>query len=861
MSDAEWGPGSAVRLLRLISWPYLKKHAVRSLLTVVGIVLGVAVFVAMHTANQAVFFAFERTVDRIAGASQLQVTAGEAGFPEEVLERVQGLPDVAVAVPVIEAPAGTRIAGQGNILILGVDMTGDRSLREYDLESGDEAVIDDPLVFLAQPDSIIITNEFASRNGLRVGDRLTLSTMIGDKPFTVRGIMRSGGLTSAFGGNLAIMDIYAAQQVFGRGRRFDRIDLKLREGVAVEIGQAAIAKELGVGYDVQPPASRGQQLESTLAVYAISMNVSSVFALFIGMFIIYNSFSIAVTQRRSEIGILRALGAPRRQIRNLFLIESAVSGLLGSIAGIALGIVMARGMVGSISNMLEGIYGVAERAEEVSADPRLLGAAIAIGIVTSMIAAWLPARNASRVDPVHALQKGKYQVLTAGENRARRLTAAVLMAAAIVMLWLGASIWFYAGYTLIILAALMLVPTVALWFARALRPVLKWLRPVEGALAADSLIQSPRRTSGAVAALMLSLGQVIGLGGIGRESYNSIVEWLNTALNPDLFVSGSPNLSDRTFRFPKALAPSITAIPGVADVQHVRSLRVQIDGGPVMLIAIEAASFERRGHRPTVSEDPRGMYTLAKAGQGIIVSDNFARLHNKEVGNPVEVPTPGGLLTIPIAGIITDWSDQQGSIFLDRAVYERYWKDDTVNVFRVYVNPGTDPQTVRQRILERLSPSHPRLLVLTNAEVRSWVLKLTDQWLQLTYSQVFIAVLVAILGIVNTLTVSIIDRKRELGVLRAVGGFRRQIRQTVWMEAVAIGLVGLALGLLFGAANLYFLLEITGRDLSGMRLPYRFPFSIAAMLLPTILAAAFFSALWPAESAVRASLVEALEYE
>jgi putative ABC transport system permease protein len=850
-----------MRLLRLISWPYLKKHAVRSLLTVVGIVLGVGVFVAMHTANQAVFFAFERTVDRIAGASQLQVTAGEAGFPEEALERVQAIAGVEVAVPVIEAPAGTKLTGQGNILILGVDMTGDRSLREYDLESGDDAVIDDPLVFLAQPDSIIITSEFASRNTLNVGDRLTLSTMIGDRPFTVRGIMRSGGLTSAFGGNLAIMDIYAAQQVFGRGRRFDRIDLKLREGVAVEAGQAVIRKELGVGFDVEPPASRGQQLESTLAVYAISMNVSSVFALFIGMFIIYNSFSIAVTQRRSEIGILRALGAPRRQIRNLFLIESAVSGLLGSIAGIALGIVMARGMVGSISNMLEGIYGVAERAEEVSADPRLLSAAIAIGILTSMIAAWLPARNASRVDPVQALQKGKYQVLTAGENRARRLTAAVLMAVAIVMLWLGTSIWFYAGYTLIILAALMLVPTVALWFARALRPVLKWLRPVEGALAADSLIQSPRRTSGAVAALMLSLGQVIGLGGIGRESYNSIVEWLNTALNPDLFVSGSQNLSDRTFRFPKTLAESITAIPGVEDVQHVRSLRVTIDGGPVMLIAIDAASFERRGDRPTVAEDPRGMYPMASAGQGVIVSDNFARLHHKQVGDRVEVPTPGGLLTIPIAGIITDWSDQQGSIFLDRAVYERYWKDDTVNVFRVYVSPGTDPQAVRGRILERLSPGHPRLLVLTNAEVRSWVLSLTDQWLQLTYSQVFIAVLVAILGIVNTLTVSIIDRKRELGVLRAVGGFRRQIRQTVWMEAVAIGLVGLALGVLFGAANLYFLLQITGRDLSGMHLPYRFPFSIAAMLLPTILAAAFFSALWPAESAVRTSLVEALEYE
>jgi len=850
-----------MRLLRLISWPYLRKHAVRSLLTVVGIVLGVAVFVAMHTANQAVFFAFERTVDRIAGATQLQVSSGEAGFPEEVLEQVQAVPAVRVAVPVIEAPAGTNLPGQGNILILGVDMTGDRSLRDYDLESGDEAVVDDPLVFLAQPDSIIITNEFATRNALAVGDRLTLSTMIGDRAFTVRGIMRSGGLTSAFGGNLAVMDIYAAQLVFGRGRRFDRIDLKLNDGIAVEDGRAAIQKELGVGFDVEPPASRGQQLESTLAVYAISMNVSSVFALFIGMFIIYNSFSIAVTQRRSEIGILRALGAPRGQIRNLFLIESAAGGLLGSSAGIVLGIVMARGMVGSISNMLEGIYGVAERAEEVSADPRLLAVAIAIGIATSMLAAWLPARSASRVDPVQALQKGKYQVLTAGENRARRATAAVLMAAALASLWIGTSVGFYAGYVLIILAALLLVPTFALWFSRALRPVLKWLRPVEGALAADSLIQSPRRTSGAVAALMLSLGQVIGLGGVGRESYNSIVDWLNTALNPDLFVTGSQNLSDRTFRFPEALTASIAAVEGVDDVQSVRSLRTHVGGMPVMLIVIDAESFERRGHRPTVAEDPRGMYPLASAGQGVIVSDNFARLQRKRLGDRVDLAAPGGLLSLPIVGIITDWSDQQGSVFLDRGVYKQYWKDDTVNVFRVYVVPGTDPQSVRRRILERVSPEHPRLLVLTNAEVRSWILQLTDQWLQLTYSQVFIAVIVAILGIVNTLTVSIIDRKRELGVLRAVGGFRRQIRQTVWMEAVAIGLVGLALGLLFGAANLYFLLQITGRDLSGMYLPYRFPVSIALMLLPTILGAALFSALWPAESAVRTSLVEALEYE
>src|SRR5207253_2316162 len=149
----------------------------------------------------------------------------------------------------------------------------DRSLRDYDLERGDEAMIDDPLVFLAQPDSIIVTKEFADRNQLSVGSKLVLSTMVGDRAFMVRGIMRSGGLTSAFGGNLAVMDIYAAEQVFGRGRRFDRIDVKLKEGTRIDEGRDAIQRTLGVGFDVSSPSARGQQLESTLAVYAISMNV------------------------------------------------------------------------------------------------------------------------------------------------------------------------------------------------------------------------------------------------------------------------------------------------------------------------------------------------------------------------------------------------------------------------------------------------------------------------------------------------------------------------------------------------------------------------------------------------------------
>jgi putative ABC transport system permease protein len=263
-------------LLRLISWPYARKHLLRWLLTTAGIILGVGVFVGMHTANQSVLAAFHETIDRIAGTTQLQVTAGEPGFDENVLEKVQSLPEVRVAAPVIEATVSTD---KGNVLILGVDMLGDRSLRTYDLENTDEA-IDDPLVFLAQADSLIVTKTFAEKNGLHVNSRLPMRTMQGNLVFTVRGIMKPGGLASAFGGDLAVMDIYAAQKFFGRGRKFDRIDIALQDDVTLAQGTAKLQALLGPGFEIEPPSSRGEQFEQTARIYSLASNITSVFALF-----------------------------------------------------------------------------------------------------------------------------------------------------------------------------------------------------------------------------------------------------------------------------------------------------------------------------------------------------------------------------------------------------------------------------------------------------------------------------------------------------------------------------------------------------------------------------------------------------
>ncbi|HXK07860.1 MAG TPA: FtsX-like permease family protein [Verrucomicrobiae bacterium] len=848
-------------LLRLITWPYVRKHLLRSVLTTGGIVLGVALLVGMHTANKSVLQAFNDTVERIAGKAQLQVSAGDAGFPEEVLEKVQSLREVRAAAPIIETEADPGLAGQGKLLILAVDMTGDRSLRDYDFDNAEQDVIDDPLIFLAQPDSIILTSEFAARNHIAVGGKVAFDTMQGRKQFTVRGILKAGGMAQAFGGNLGIMDIYAAQALFGRGRHFDRIDIGLAEGVTLDRGEAALRGALGPGFTIEPPSGRGQQFESLLGVYTFAVNVSSMFALFIGMFIIYNSFAIAVTQRRPEIGILRALGATRGQVRALFLCESAIAGLVGSAAGAAVGLAFSRSLSTLTAGMMESMFGVAQNVQDVVIEPWFLAAAIAMGIATSMVAALIPARNAARVEPIQALQKGRYQVLSAGENRLRRALAIVAAALALATLPFGENRpVFLGGYFLLVIAGLLMTPFLSLELARLLRRPMRWLRPVEGALAADSLIQAPRRTSATVAALMLSLALVVGQAGVARGSFDSIDEWMNNTLNPDLFLSTTQNIASQGAHFPASMQQEVESVPGVAEVQAVRMPRIRFHDLPVMLVSAEIAKIAGRVKRHMVAGDENEMNRLTAEGKGVILSENLAALTRLRLGDTVELPAPGETLRLPVVGVIRDLSNQMGTIIMDRSLYIRAFKDDSVDVFRVYLHPGVSLNDARAAIVNHLGPRR-HMFVLSNREIRQYVGNVMNQWFGLTYLQVIVAMLVAILGIVNTLTVSISDRRRELGVLRAVGGLRNQIRGTVWMEAAAIGAIGLILGVAVGAINLYYELQVIQHDLTGIPLSYRFPVGIATLLIPIILGSAFASAILPAENAVRSSLVEALEYE
>jgi len=850
-----------VILFRLLTWPYVRKHKLRSALTLAGIVIGVGVLVGMHTANQDITQGFRETVDRIAGRAQLEVSAGETGFPESVLDKVQSLAQVSAAAPIIEAVANTGLQGQGSLLVIGVDMTGDRNLRDYDFEGQHDDVIDDPLIFLAQPDSIILSKGFAQRNGITRGARIGLQTMAGHKQFTVRGIMQSGGLASAYGGNLAVMDIYAAQAVFGRGRSFDRIDIRVRDGVSVDECRAKLAAVLGSGLQVQPPSSRAQQFDQVSRGLALTIDISSAFALLIGVFIIYNSFAIAITQRRAEIGVLRALGASQGQVFRLFLGESAIGGLVGSALGIGAGLLLAHAIAPHLSSLVTVLYATPLQAETLSADPQLLLLAMLLGLTASILGAIIPARQAARADPVQALQKGRLHAMTGREARARWISGAATVILAALCLWLGRSeMIFYAGYFLAVVSWLLFSPALSQLLAISLRPLWKRLLPVEGALATDSLIQTPKRTSATVSALMLSLALAVGFAGVTQAVRSSIRGWVDTTLNPDLYITPTPEINARTYRFPATVGRELLSLPQIEEVQGVRNARMVVRGAPTLAVAVDIAALARRAPVKVVEGRRDHMVRECAAGRGIIVSESLSNLRGLHLGDTVELGTPSGVLQLPVLGSIVDFSDQQGSFLLDQALYRRYWHDDSSNIFRVYLKKGSDPEKAKESILARIGRNRT-MFVFTNAGVRKFVLDLTEQWFSLTYIQLAVALLVAALGIVNTLTVSIADRRREFGVLQAVGALRQQVRLTVWMEAIAIGLIGLVLGWGMGAVALYYNLGVMRRDTAGLVLDYHFPFGFALFLLPVIVGVAFLASLLPAESAVRGKLVESLEYE
>jgi putative ABC transport system permease protein len=846
-----------------ITWKQWRQHTLRTLLTLFGIALGVAVFFAVRTANVTLINSLTTTIEKIAGKATLQISGGESGFPAGVWETVKETPGVKIAEPAIEVIAHTAFEDGGNLLIVGVDMLGDGQLREYQFDDSSSQIAN-PLLALTQPDSILISRAFADKHGLKEGDQLPLFTSQGRKDFIVGGVFKPSGLGEVFGGQIAVMDVLNAQFVFGRGENFDRIDVMNEPDVSVEELRRRLRERLPAGLEIERPSSRGQGLESAVKGMNIGMTVTSLLALLVGMFIIFNTFSISVNQRWKEIGVLRAIGVERKNIRRMFLGEAAVMGLIGSALGIALGFwlsVVVEFVMGSVASQL---YGLVSTRQAPLFRWDFAALSFTLGVVASIIAAWAPARAAAQLDPALALHNIETRQRESVLGPARLVAGAAMVLTGLALIRFApmrADLYIQFSYAvLIVLGMVALLPKLSELTARALRPLMDRLFGAEGALAVDSMIQAPRRTSATVGALMIGLMSVFATAAYIESEREVFDRWMRRAINADLVVTTTEGARSRTWHFDEALASKIAALPGVKRIENVRFTFLPYADDSVALVALELDSWFARMRLEIQGADAATAREQTTKGEGVLVAHNFATRYGLWVGDRVRLQTPTESFDRPIVGVIEDYSSEKGTIFLDRGLYQRYWNDAAIDIINVNLEPGVERVAFKSE-LQRALKGRQRAFIYTQEEWRAWILRLLDQFFALMQMQMLIAIGVAALGIVNALIISTAERKRELGVIRAIGGLRGQLRKMILLEAVVIAVIGIVTGAIAGAFNTYFLTRTASVMIGGYTIPFAFPVKIILMALPITLTIALLAAWHPARRAVNLRVVEAIGYE
>jgi putative ABC transport system permease protein len=325
-------------------------------------------------------------------------------------------------------------------------------------------------------------------------------------------------------------------------------------------------------------------------------------------------------------------------------------------------------------------------------------------------------------------------------------------------------------------------------------------------------------------------------------------------------VATSTLVRSPTYHLTEDLGQRIAAIPGVKRVENIRFASIPYRGDTSALVAEEMDGFLARARDAIEDGDAQKINDLLPRGEGVLVSRNFSARWAMHVGDTVSIDTPTGPLALPILGIVEDYRSEKGAIFMDRALYKKSWGDSAVDFVDVNLLPGANLAAVRGQI-EQLTSGNVHALIYTNAEFKRWISGLVDQFFMLNYMQLVVAILVAVLGIVNTLILSVSERRREIGILRALGGLRSQVRKMFLLEAAAISIVGVFVGALAAVFNIEFMSRTVSMVLAGYSLPFYFPTTLILLSLPVVVAASLAAGWWPARRAVRMNVIEAIGCE
>jgi len=858
---------------------HLAQRPFRVVLSLLGVSLGVMASVAMTTANVDVLRSFEQAVTAVAGPATLEVLAGDLGVDETVITTVRAVPGVTATVPVIEEsvvmPQGAH-RGE-SVQLFGLDLLAEAGTRGFRLHTaGGQEALDQ----LLDPDTVYVGPKLAEEWHLTVGS--PFEVMAGGRlvRLQVGELLHSETARPSVWDRTMLMDIAAAQVLFGSIGRLDRIEVVTTQDRPVEDIQSALRAALPPHLTVQPPTQRTKQVEQMVGAFQLNVRMLSWVGLLVGAFLIYNTTAFMVARRRREIGIYRALGMTERRVAALFLAEAGLLGMLGGVVGGISGVLLARSLVSLVSQTISDLYVPVSPGPSALVfnhhlwSPLIQG--VLLGMVVSMTGAWGPSLDASRTITVRALAPGDYEVTQQLPLSRFAWTAGVLSCLAAVLSLLnpvaGLPVFGYLA-TLCLLVALSCLAPVCIQVLGSRRrrdeTVILGLGGSLRRIAVDHAARHPGRNGVTVSALMVGMAIMIGVVVMVRSFRQTVEIWVNETVIADLVVAPPAWLHGRhagqaSRALPGTWASKLASIDGVAAVDTYRDVHVDVEGRLVALISRDLRLHAERSRYLVIEGDSATILRRAAETGGVLVSEVLANRLGVREGMSIAVTTPSGVKNVPIVARFYDYATDGGKMVMDRAEYQALWHDDRMTVFPIYLRAGADGAAIRQSIAQRLAVDEDGSvspLVISNAELRREILNIFDRTFVLTYVLEGIAVLIAVLGIVNTLVTAVLERRRELATLQAIGASPAQVKQLVLWEAAYLGLLGAVLGVIGGVLLAVILIKVINKQSFGWTIQMTVPLGVLMQAVVLALGAALIAGYWPARWAAHQPVVEGLREE
>jgi putative ABC transport system permease protein len=831
-----------------IAFREIRKRPGRAILTLLSIVIGVAAVVAVSISAGTARRAFDEIYKTIAGKATLEVSPPVGtSFDEKIVDAIRDIPGVKEVAPLIQRRSVIYVGDHRvQLVAMGVDPSRDHAVHDYEITAGTSLE--------ENPKGVILDTAFAHNVGLNAGDVIEMQTAKGIMKPEVVGLYTSKGTATTGQGSVLLLPIRAAQFLFKTPKKIDSAQIVLQPDADEATVSAGIAKVLPAGIGVHRPTARSPMAEETSLSTEQGMRMARAFSLLVAVFIITNTFLINVTQRRRQLGIMRAIGATRGQIAAMIYTEAILMGLAGTIIGSLLGVAGAH-----VLNLGMGsLYKTVLPPIEITATPFLL--AILFGMGISLLAAALPARKASHMSPLEAMRDVTHDEI-AGVSR-----WFVLLGLLIVVICSGILIACILGEVAMmnaVWAAIILLTGIVLMLPAALGPlsvvVATVLRPfvrVEGRLARLQLLRHRSRTTLTVGVVFIAISTGIGLASSVIDNVSNVRNWYAKAIVADFFVRAmAPDMSSGLAAdLPDSVGDEVRKVPGIISIDTARFVSAKAAGEQVIVIAREYND----SHKPPfdiVSGDANTVRDHLLAGETVIGSV-LAERAGLKVGGDISFETENGPKQFRIAAIANDYQAGGLTMYLERGVAKEQLGIEGVDA---YIIQADHERLIQVRDALQKICDENGILLQSFSEIQRSIDQMISGVVASLWAMVVLGLLVAAFGVANTLTMNVLEQTREIGLLRILAMTRAQVRKTIFSQALMIALLALVPGIMAGIAVAYLInlatLHMTGHPVAFNLHPGLMAGGFVAGLI-IVGAAAWF----PADRAAKLNLQTALSF-